>query len=156
MSVENSVLGHNPRKERKEKQFNAVKRLISEDIPVEINKKVNRCEDGRIIVLGRGSDRRLPFFISNYKREDTSYRLMRVRENDLRMYTNAYIMDLNKYFPEELLIVDITNEDLTEEEIFNTLDLEGREDGRILMVRDTQVELEEEMYDECYYFLVTI
>ena len=156
MSVENSVLGSNSRRERKERQINAVRRLIREELPVEIRRKRSRGRNELSGVLGRSTDRELPFFISRYPEDESPFRMIYVREQDMRRYTNAYLLDLSNYFPDNLLISEVTSQNRSEEEIYKILDLEDKHEDRIVMVRDQQVGLQEDIYDECYFFLVEI
>ena len=154
MSVEQE---YSSRVEKKRDQFNTIKRLLSEQLPKELNKALDKGGVSSV-VLEKGNDNAIEFFISDFKKSwDSSTYMLYVREFDIRKYSNAYMMDLVRYLPEEdLLIRDITNEKLDDEIKFFTLECEDMHNGGLVMLRDQQVELGEDMYDECYYFLVSV
>jgi hypothetical protein len=145
------------RLERKKGQFDMIKRLVHDQLPKELS-KVLKKEDRDFFVLGKGSDRAIEIFISDFTKSwDNSTYMLYVREFDLRKYSNVYMMDLVKYLPEEeLLILDVTSEKLDDEMKLFTLESEDIHNGGLVMLRDQQVELERDMYDECYYFLVSV
>lgn len=154
MSVEQE---YSNRVEKKRGQFNTIKRLLSEQLPRELSKALSKGSVSSLI-LEKGNDNAIEFFISDFKKSwDSSTHMLYVREFDIRRYSNAYMMDLVKYFSEEeLLILDVTNENLDDEIKLFTLESEEMHNGGLVMLRDQQVELEEDMYDECYYFLVSV
>jgi hypothetical protein len=154
MSVEKE---YSNRVERKRNQFNTIQKLLNEQLPRALS-RILKKGNVNSFVLDNGSENSIEIFISDFKKswDDSTYMLY-VREFDIRKYSNAYMMDLVKYFPEEeLLILDVTNENLEDEIKFFTLESEDMHNGGLVMLRDQQVELEEDMYDECYYFLVSV
>lgn len=154
MSVERE---YSSKLERKVKQFNRVKRLIFDELPKELGRVSKRGEFSSI-VLDKGSDHAIEFSVSDFKKGwDDSIYMLSVKEIDIRRYSGAYMPDLANYFPkEELLILDITYENIEDEFKFFTLESEDMRSGGIVMLRDTQFEYEEDMYDEYYYFLVNV
>ncbi len=144
---------NNLRKESKERLLNNVKRLIGGDLP---NRIVRNKKGESFTVLRKEGI--LNFFVSKYTSEkNPSLRMVYVKELDLRTYTSAYIPSLGRYFSEEeLLIIDVTNEGISEEERFDILEGENIEKNRVVMIRDTQFEYEEDMYDEYYFFLIDL
>jgi len=158
MSVENSVIENNSRRERRLSELNCLKGLIKEKIPFELRKAYVKkyIEKGKPLIFGKGTDGESHFRVSSFKKdEDSTVCMVSAKEIDLRKYTSGYMVRMREYFSEEILhIIDVTDLKLSEEEIFNILDSEDSVEDRVVMVRDQQREYEEEMYDEFYYFLI--
>ncbi len=154
MSVEQEIPN---RLERKRNQLNTIQRLVYEQLPTELNRVLSKGQVSSF-VLDRGKESAVEIFISDFKKGwDNSTYMLYMREFDIRKYCDAYMMDLVKYFSEEeLLVLDITDEELDDEMKFFTLESEDQKSGAILMLRDMQVEVKEDVYDECYYFLVSV
>lgn len=142
---------NNFKRENKERVLNNVRRLIGGFLPMRLFK--DRKGESFTVLRDEGI---LNFFVSKYTSEENpSLRMVYVKERDLRTYTSAYMPSLERYFSEEeLLIIDVTNEGISEEERFDILEGENIEKNRVVMIRDTQFEYEEDMYDEYYFFLI--
>lgn len=160
MSVENSVIESNSRRERKERQLFALKLLLKDKLPYELKREFSRGKDrarlGNKFILDKGTENPTTFFKGRSLLEGNLItQLIHVSELDLRKRVGGNMMDMNRYFPKERFeIIDITDEGVEEEEIFSILKSQSIDDSRVVMVRDQQKEYEEEMYDEFYYFLV--
>jgi len=144
---------NNLRRESKERLLNNLRRLIGGDLPNRIIRNKNK-EPLKVF----GKEGVLTFFVSNYtSQENPSLRMVYIKELDLRTYTSVYIPSLAEYFSvDELLVIDVTDEGIGEEERFDILEGERIEESSVVMIRDTQFEYEEEMYDEYYFFLVDL
>lgn len=160
MSVEGSTLESNSRKERKLRQLFALKLLLKDRIPYELKRDFlrgkNRVGLNNRYILDKGTENAITFFKGkSIVEENIVTELIYVSELDLRKSTGAYMMDMDRYFPEEKLhIIDVTYKGVGEDEIFSILRFQNVDDSRIVMVRDQQKEYEEDMHDEFYYFLI--
>ncbi|MDY0096856.1 MAG: hypothetical protein RBS01_00715 [Candidatus Dojkabacteria bacterium] len=160
MSVENSAIENNSRRERKLRQLFALKLLLKDKLPYELKKEFCRNRDkvkyGNKFILDKGTENATTFFKDiSILEGDIITQLIYVSELDLRKRIGGNIMDMSGYFSKEKFeIIDITDKGVEKDEIFSILKTVDMDDSRVLMVRDQQKEYEEDMYDEFYYFLV--
>ncbi|MDX9739316.1 MAG: hypothetical protein RBT33_03080 [Candidatus Dojkabacteria bacterium] len=161
MSTEGYTQEFNSNRERKDRQLYAVNLLLKKQLPSNLKSQYLRSKNiaewsSRSYILDKGMESEISFLKGRYLIEDNHFKQMiSAKEFDLRKRTGAYMIDLDRYFPqEEFNIIDVTYEGLKDDEIFSILRFQDIDDNRIVMVRDGQREYEEDMYDEFYYFLV--
>jgi len=160
MSVENSVIKNDSRKERKERQLFALKLLLKDKLPYELKREFLRRKNNVVLnnrfILDKDTENAITLFKGkSIIEENLVTQLVYASELDLRKHTGARMMDMMNYFPKEKFnIIDITDKGVGEDEIFSILKTESIDNSGVLMIRDQQKEYEEEMYDEFYYFLI--